>query len=66
MVREYTTLACCTCLLLALVYSAMALLQSKRSKFTFDACILIVQAVIVTALAIYEFMCTHLLLLLGL
>jgi len=64
-IREYAVMGVCILLLLLLLYSGTRLLNSKRAKFTFDATILFVQAIVLIALIVYEVMFTHLLILLS-
>ena len=65
LIREYSVMGMCILLLVLLIYSGSRLLKSQRAKFTFDASILFVQALVSTALIVYEVMYTHLLILLS-
>jgi hypothetical protein len=58
-------MAICILLLGLLVYSGTRLLKSQRAKFTFDATILFVQALVSAGLIVYEVMFSHLLILLS-
>lgn len=54
-IREYAMIGVCLLLCAGLFYSSIRLCRSQRAKFTFDAIILLVQVLVVSALVVYEF-----------